>query len=242
MKRYFPIVIIIAVLLAAIAVFAVVFRSKKTGGDQTLFTAPTAARPAATPAAAQSTAAPSVNSASPTQAKDLPNVSVTVEEFGDYQCPPCGLLHPELKKILAEYGNRIDFVFRNFPLTRNHKNAMAAAQAAEAARLQDRFVKMHDLLYENQSDWKDQTDPRPTFLKYARDLGLDVKRFTRDLDGAEVQQRIASDTQRALAMGIQGTPTILIEGQQLKAEVTTPEGIRKGIDVMLARKAAASKK
>ena len=239
MKRYFPIVIIIAVLLAAIAVFAVVFRSKKTGGDATLFAAPTAATPAPTPSAApvQSTAAPSVSSASPTQAKDLPNVSVTVEEFGDYQCPPCGLLHPELKKIEAEYGNRIDFVFRNFPLTRNHKNAMAAAQAAEAARLQNRFMKMHDLIYENQSAWKDQDDPRPTFVKYARDLGLDVKRFTRDMDGTVVQQRIAADTQRALSLGIQGTPTILIEGQQLKAEVTTPEGIRKGIDVMLRRKA-----
>ena len=238
MRRYVPFVIIIAVLVAAVAVVAVVLRSKKNGAEATLFT-PTAATPAPSPT--QSDTPQPVSSATPTQAKDLPNVSVTVEEFGDYQCPPCGLLHPELKKIEAEYGNRIDFAFRNFPLTRNHKNAMAAAQAAEAARIQDRFMKMHDLIYENQSAWKDQDDPRPTFVKYARDLGLDMKRFTRDMDGAEVQQRIAADTQRALSLGVQGTPTILIEGQQLKAEVTNPEGIRKGIDVMLAKKAALHK-
>ena len=238
MKRYLPIVIIIAVLLAAIAVVAVVLRSKKSNDDSTLFT-PTAVTPAPSPA--QSAAPPDVSSVSPTQPKDLPNVSVTMEEFGDYQCPPCGVLHPELKKILAEYGNRVDFVFSNFPLPQLHKNALAAAQAAEAARLQDRLVKMHDLLYDNQSEWKDQADPRPTFVKYARDLGLDVKRFTRDMDAAEVQQRIQGDMRRALSLNVQGTPTILIEGQQLKAEVTNPEGIRKGIDVMLAKKAVGRK-
>ena len=173
----------------------------------------------------------------PVQARDLPNVSVTVEEYGDYQCPPCGVLYPEFKKIEAEYGNRIDFIFHNFPLTKNHKNALAAAQAAEAARLQDHFWQMHDLIYDNQNVWKDQQDPRPTFTKYARSLGLDLKRFARDLDGPEVQQRIAEDKQRADSLGIQGTPTVLVEGRQLKAEVTIPEGIRRAIDLLLARKA-----
>jgi protein-disulfide isomerase len=236
MKRYFPFVIIIAVSLAAIAGASVLFRSKQTGtvGQSTPFTVATSS---STPAAAPTQIPPQAPAQTPVQAKDLPNVSVMVEEYGDYQCPPCGVLYPELKKIAAEYGNRIDFVFHNFPLTKNHKNALAAAQAAEAARLQDRFWQMHDLIYDNQNVWKDQEDPRPTFTKYARDLGLDLKRFARDLDGPEVQQRIAEDKQRADSLGIEGTPTVLIEGRQLKAEVTTPEGIRRGIDLMLARKA-----
>jgi len=245
MKRYFPFVIIIAVLLAAIAGASVLFRSRQSGtGDSTPFTVATSSTPAPstqipTRAPAQTPVPGPVQAPikAPIQARELANVSVTVEEYGDYQCPPCGVLYPELKKIEAEYGNRIDFVFRNFPLTRNHKNALAAAQAAEAARLQDRFWQMHDLIYDHQNVWKDQEDPRPTFTRYARDLGLDLKRFARDLDGPEVQQRIAEDKQRADSLGIEGTPTVLVEGRQLKPEVTTPEGIRKGIDLMLARKA-----
>ena len=242
MKRYFPFVIIIAVLLAAIAGASVLFRSRQAGTvrDSTPFTVATSSTPAPstqipTQAPAQ-TPVPAPVQAS-VQAKDLANVSVTVEEYGDYQCPPCGVLYPELKKIEAEYGNRIDFIFHNFPLAKNHKNALAAAQAAEAARLQNRFWQMHDLIYDNQNVWKDQEDPRPTFTKYARALGLDLQRFARDLNGPEVQQRIAEDKQRADSLGIQGTPTVLVEGRQLKPEVTTPEGIRKGIDLMLSRKA-----
>jgi protein-disulfide isomerase len=238
MKRYFPLVMIGAVLLAAIGGGLLLFRSMKSGGgDATPFASPTNAVPATTPL--RPTAAATQNSTTPTltQSKDLQNVSVTVEEYGDYQCPPCGLLHPELKKIQAEYGSRIDFTFHNFPLTKNHKNALAAAQAAEAARLQDRFEKMHDRIYDTQETWKDLDDPRPTFLKYAREIGLDLARFTRDSNGPEVQQRIDQDTQRAMSLGIQGTPTILIEGRQLKPEVTTGEGIRRAIDLMLARKA-----
>ena len=108
---------------------------------------------------------------------------VTLEEFGDYQCPPCGELHPTLKKLKKEFGPGLNFIFRNFPISEFHKNALAAAQAAEAARMQDRFWEMHDLLYENQKVWSDDVNPKPIFLKFAQDLGLDTSRFVRDLDG-----------------------------------------------------------
>jgi protein-disulfide isomerase len=165
-------------------------------------------------------------------------VVVTVEEYGDYQCPPCGLLHPEMKKIELEYGPRINFVFRNLPLPQIHKNALLAAKAAEAARLQNRFWEMHDRLYETQNAWKDEGDPRLIFTHYARELGLDTERFAQDMDGIDVQRRLTEDKQQADSLGIEGTPTVLIEGRQLKFESTTGEGIRKGIDLMLARKAA----
>ena len=161
---------------------------------------------------------------------------VTLEEFGDYQCPPCGALHPTLKKLKQELGPRLNFVFRNLPLTSIHKNSLAAAQAAEAARVQDHFWQMHDLLYENQDLWKDDVNPRTIFIKFASDLGLDTARFTRDMDDKQVNLRIQADQQAAEEMGINGTPTVLLNGRQLRPEATTEDGIRKGIDFLVTHK------
>lgn len=228
MKRYFPLVIIAGVLVAIVAGALLLFRSK-----QAATTAPFTTETRAFPAAVSPMAViPETRQTKSPNAK----VSVTVEEYGDYQCPPCGLLHPEIKKVVTEYGGRVNFVFHNLPLTRIHKNALVAAQAAEAAGLQDRFWQMHDLIYEKQNAWKDEENPRPTFLEYAREVGIDAKRFSRDIDGPEVQQRLEEDKQRAESLGVVGTPTIFIEGRQLKPEVTTGEGIRKGIDLILAQK------
>jgi protein-disulfide isomerase len=226
MKRYLPLLLIAAIAVAGIAGASVLLRSKQTSTTAPLFTGQNVL--------IKATPTPNTTGTAP---RTLANVSVTVEEFGDYQCPPCGMLHPEMKKIQAEYGPRVRFVFHNFPLTKMHKNALAAAQAAEAARLQTKFWEMHDLLYENQKDWKDAENPRPMFAKYARELGLDVMRFERDMESSEVQHQIDADMQLGNSAEVVGTPTILIEGRQLKPEVTNPEGIRKGIDLMLARKA-----
>src|SRR5207253_8162952 len=129
--------------------------------------------------AANEAAPPNKNVTAPTPSDSLitkPNVKVSspvvVEEYGDYQCPPCGELYPDLKKIESEYGHQLHFVFHYFPLTGIHKNAMAAACAAEAARLQNKFWEMHDRLYRNQKAWVDEENPRPIFVSYARELGL----------------------------------------------------------------------
>jgi protein-disulfide isomerase len=163
------------------------------------------------------------------------DVVVTLEEFGDYQSSACAQLSPTLKKLKEEYASNLNLVFRNLPLTNINKNALSAAQAAEAARMQNRFWEMHDLLYEKQNEWKDQADPRPTFLKFAQDLGLDMARFRSDLEGEQVQLRIDADKDAALALGIQDTPAILINGRRLKADATNADGIREGIEVMLTR-------
>lgn len=219
--RYLPFAIIGAVLLAVIVVAVVSLRSKRDGSAELTNASP--ANPA-----------PVTNLRNESVPPNLPaNAMVTVEEYGDYQCPPCGQLHPEMKKIEQVYAGHIKFTFYNFPLTGGHKNAMAAAQAAEAARLQDRFEQMHDLIYENQNAWKDATDPRPAFTNYARQIGLDLTRFARDMGSTEVQQRIAADQQRGSALGVVGTPTIFIDGRELKPDLTNGEGIRKGIALML---------
>lgn len=231
MKRVLPLVIIGGVLVAVVAGALILFRAKRT--ETAPFTSQGTTSPATTPSTAPLSASPE-NIVSPVPS----GVVVTVEEYGDYQCPPCGLLHPEMKKIELEYGTRINFVFRNLPLPQIHKNALLAAKAAEAARLQKRFWEMHDRLYETQNAWKDEGDPRVIFTHYARELGLDTERFAQDMDGIDVQRRLTEDKQQAASLGIEGTPTVLIEGRQLKFESTTGEGIRKGIDLMLARKAA----
>ncbi len=169
-----------------------------------------------------------------------PGRIVTLEEFGDYQCPACAQLHPTLKKLKQEYAANLTLIFRNLPLTTVHKNALAAAQAAEAARIQNHFWEMHDLLYENQDLWKDDVNPRSTFIKFATDLGLNTWQFTRDLDGKQIQMRIEADADAAAQQGIDGTPTILINGRKLRPEMTTPEGVRQGIKLMLTAKTPAS--
>lgn len=163
---------------------------------------------------------------------------VTLEEFGDYQCPPCGELHPTLKQLKKDLGPNLNFVFRNLPLTTIHKNSLVAAQAAEAARMQNRFWEMHDLLYENQELWGDDVNPRTIFLKWAADLGLDMTRFAEDLDGKQVKLRIDADQEAAAELGINGTPTLLVNSRQLRPEVTNPEGIRAAIQYVMSPKSS----
>lgn len=164
-----------------------------------------------------------------------PRSVIVLEEFGDYQCPPCAELHPTLKQLKTELGPKLNLVFRNLPLSTLHKNALPAAQAAEAARMQNRFWEMHDLIYENQSLWATDNNPRSHFRKFANDLGLDVARFEADMDGDQVRFRLEADRDAAVRLGIEGTPTLLIDGRKLRPEATNAEGIRKGIDLTINR-------
>ena len=102
--------------------------------------------------------------------------------------------------------------------------------------MQNRFWEMHDLLYENQELWGDDVNPRTIFLKWAADLGLDTARFAQDLDGKQVKLRIEADQEAAAELGINGTPTILVNGRQLRPEVTNPEGIHAAIQYVTSRK------
>lgn len=220
MQKYRPFLIIALVL--GIAVVGGILFLRSSGKH--LFTSPSAR---ATP-----------ESLSKPQGAIPGDVVVTLEEFGDYQCPPCGQLHPSLKQLKQELGSNLNFVFRNLPLTTIHKNSMAAAQAAEAARMQNKFWEMHDLLYENQDLWGNDINPRTIFQKWAADLGLDASRFANDLDSKQVQLRIEADRDAASELGINGTPTVLVNGRQLRPELTNPEGIRAAIEYVTSRKAS----
>ena len=167
------------------------------------------------------------------------DVVVTLDEFCDYQSPACATVSPTLKKLKEEYGANLNFVFRNTPMPGN-KNALMASRAAEAARMQSRFWEMHYLLLEKQNEWKDEENPRPRFVQWARDLGLDAARFRQDMDSEQVTFRIEADKDAAIALGIQEVPSIAINGRRLKTDAMTSDGIREGIEVMLTQSSQES--
>lgn len=140
--------------------------------------------------------------------------SVQMVEFGDYQCPACGAAHPNVKQLLKDYEGKITFYFRNFPLTNIHKNAMAGANAAEAAGDQGKYWEMHDKLYESQKEWSDLADPTDTFVGYAKGLGLDGDKFKKAIVDKQFQSFIDQDNADATALNLQQTPTFYFNGTQ----------------------------
>ncbi|MCC6313570.1 MAG: thioredoxin domain-containing protein [Thermomicrobiales bacterium] len=137
---------------------------------------------------------------------------VTLVEYGDYECPFCGEAYGIVKQLQADEGSRLRFVFRNFPLTQSHPFAEKAAEAAEAAGAQGKFWEMHDMLYEHQ----DALEPQD-LIAYATELGLDVERFTRDLDAGTYAERVREDFMSGVRSGVNGTPTFFINGRRLDA-------------------------
>ncbi|MET8565969.1 Na+/H+ antiporter NhaA [Streptomyces flaveolus] len=129
---------------------------------------------------------------------------VTVVEYGDYECPYCGLAEPVIRELLEDFGD-VRYVWRNLPLTDVHPHAQLAAEAAEAAALQGRYWQMHDLLLDHQGAL-DQADLR----RYATDLGLDLERFARDMRTGAGALRIAEDVESADLSGVAGTPTFFV--------------------------------
>ena len=161
------------------------------------------------------------------------NAPVTLEEFGDFQCPPCGKLAGPTKQLEAAYGSQLRVIFRQFPLpVKVHAHAQEAALAAEAAGLQSRFWEMHDLLYREQEVWSKVADARALFHGYAGMLGLDLDRFEKDMDGAEAKERIAIDRKRGEALGVHSTPTIFINNRLSPTPVEVA-GLRTAIDAAL---------
>ena len=227
MKRALPFLIIAAVLAAAVVI---AWNLKQSAVEAPVATpTPNASHPA-TPAKV----AVAEPAADPPHALGDAKAPVTLEEFGDFQCPPCGLLHPVLKMMEHEFGLRLRIIFREFPLVPAHQYALAAARSAEAAGMQGKFWEMHDLLYENQKLWSNAFDVRPIFEGYATKIGLDLEKFRRDLSSETVAQRILQDGKRGHSLGVTGTPTVFMNGSEVPFESLAPEKLRVLINKELA--------
>jgi len=167
-----------------------------------------------------------------------PDAPVTLEEYGDFQCPPCSMFAAFLGQLEKEYDSRLRVVFRNFPL-KMHEHAREAALAAEAAGLQGRFWEMHDVLYREQETWSKASNARELFESYAGTIGLDLDKFKKDMDGEQARARVEADHQRGESLGINITPTLFINNQPLESKDKNPEGIRAEINAALGKKPQA---
>ena len=141
-----------------------------------------------------------------------------------------------MKNIEKDYAKSLSVTFRQHPLAQ-HRHALEAARASEAAGLQGRFWEMHDLLYQGRSNWVRAEDVRPSFNTFASELGLDLERFRKDMDGEEVAKRIAIDEDRGASLGIDRTPVVFINGKKVEFSPQPEEGLRAEIDAALGAKA-----
>ncbi len=143
---------------------------------------------------------------------------VTVVEFADFQCPGCAAAYPVLKQIKEEYKNNenFNFVYRQFPLVTIHRNAMLAAQVAEAASEQGKFWEMHDKLFDGQTSWAENNAAELVFLGYASDLGLDVEKVKTALTQQTYKEIVQTDMDDGEKLGVNSTPTIYVNGQKLE--------------------------
>ena len=216
MKRYLPFVIIVLAAIATVTAGTLLYRAKLAE---------------LVPVAVDASAASAKSGAKPHVRGDA-KAAVTLEEFGDFQCPPCGTLASVLTKIEHDYGSKLRVIFRQFPLAM-HNHAAHAAGAAEAAGMQGKFWEMHDLLYRKQVAWSKESDVAPLFTEYAQALGLDLERFREDVASPELRERIEADRERGKSLGVTSTPTIFVNNNQLPPASLNEAGLRAAIDAAL---------
>ena len=222
MKRYLPFVIVAGVALVSLGSGAILYRAKRQ--QQQLQPIPE------NKALSQTTEAESIH------IRGNPNAPVTLEEFGDFQCPPCGSFATFSEQLLKEYDSRLRIVFRNFPLSA-HEHAREAALAAEAAGFQGKFWEMYDVLYREQVFWTYAPNTRELFESYAGTIGLNLDQFKEDMDGEKARERVDSDHALGDSLGVKVTPALFINNEPLDPKDKSPEGLRAAIKAALEAKA-----
>lgn len=163
-----------------------------------------------------STLKPPVGAADHAQGPE--SAPVTLVEYGDYECPYCGAAYPVVKRLQKHYGNRLRFVFRNFPLTNAHPHAELAAETAEFAGAHEKFWEMHDLLYENQDRLGISL-----FEQLADSLQLPLDGLAQALQSHQFKSRVRADFSSGARSGVNGTPTFFINGTRYENSPEYPD-------------------
>ena len=161
------------------------------------------------------------------------NYKVTMVEFGDYQCPACRFVEPEIKKLIDEYKDKVKLVYRHYPLPQ-HKNAVIAAQAAEAAGEQAKFWEMHAKMYETQDKWKDIENPIDFYVGLAKEFALDTTKFKASVESGKFKDIIDQDRRDADDFAISATPTLYINGEKYAGSMSY-EAMKVKIDSILKK-------
>jgi protein-disulfide isomerase len=155
------------------------------------------------------------------------DAKVTLVEFADFQCPYCAQAARVSMRLREEYGDRVRFIFRQFPLPM-HENAQIAARAALAAQAQGKFWPYHDLLFANQGKLD-----RDSLIHYAQMTQLNLAKFKVDLDSDETNNLVLGDQIKGAAVVVKGTPTLFINGRRATSAGDYDE-VSKTIDAALA--------
>jgi protein-disulfide isomerase len=137
----------------------------------------------------------------------LATAAVTLVQYGDYECPYTRQSTTIVRAVQQQLGDKLRFVFRNFPLTEIHPHALHAALAAEAAAAQGKFWQMHDYIFHHQHTLEDSD-----LEHFAEAVGLDMQQFARDMAERPYMSRIEEDLKSGIRSGVRGTPTFFING------------------------------
>jgi protein-disulfide isomerase len=213
MKRYLPFLIVVAVAVITFGTGWMLYRAKRLP----------------VPTATKDSGAEGIH------VRGEAGALVTLEEFGDFECPPCSMMAAVIKHAEEEYGSRLRVIFRHFPLAM-HARAREAALATEAAHMQHRFWEMHDLLYKEQAVWTKAADVQSLFNSYAGMLGLDRERFKKDMQSAEANARVNADQQLGTSRDVKSTPTIFINNTVLPPPSLNPVGLNKALSEAIKEK------
>ena len=146
---------------------------------------------------------------------DPAEIEVTLVKYSDYQCPACKYFIPIETEIKKEFGNRVQIVNKNFPLT-SHQYSQLAARAAEAAKKQGKFNEMHHKIFDGQEQWS-RGNAESLFTGYAKSIGLNMDQFKEDLHSLELQRKIMMDKQEGIVKGVSSTPTFFINGDKIES-------------------------
>ena len=143
-----------------------------------------------------------------------PSATVTLVEFGDYECPACAVYAPFIKQVLTEFPGKVNYVFRNYPLPQ-HKNGPISSYAVEAAGIQDKYWEMQEKVYATQNDWAKLSDPTGLFVEYAKGLELNMDQFLSDMGSQKVKDIVERDTNDGNTVRLSETPTFYINGKKV---------------------------
>lgn len=226
MKRFLPLILIVAVALVTASAGALLYRAKM--------------KAAATAAAAAKAKAPAEPPAEPAEedgsfhARGPATAPVTLEIYGDFQCPACATTSAVIDDLEKEYEGKLRVVFHEFPLAM-HPHAVPAAMAAEAAGQQGQFWEMHDMLYRYQQVWSKASNPGHFFSAYAQQLGLDPVRFAAESRSEDLKERLMKAGNAGVARGVKNTPTVFVNGVQVLSSFKSG-ALRAAINDALAAK------
>lgn len=158
---------------------------------------------------------------------------VTLTEYVDFQCEACLAYYPNVRTVKEAYKDTVRFEIKNFPISNSHKNALAAASAAQAAAKQGKFFDMHDTLFNSQKEWESSEDRVKLFEGYAEAIGLNMDQYRKDYSSKETSAIVRADLKEVQALGGDGTPTFALNGKKIETPENTVEALSAVLDKAL---------